>query len=163
MSLTVEAVYEDGLLKPVQPLPFAQHQKVTVTVDANVNVARQMGGMIPQKADLDTAAVRSGCLPEEGHHSGLEERFRELVRQWKDATEFMSSSTEMVLHPAYQQIIGMGPSALPLLIAELRRDPDHWFAALKSISGDDPVPAEDRGKVPRMVQAWVAWGEKRGY
>ena len=25
MSLTVEAVYEDGLLKPVQPLPLAQH------------------------------------------------------------------------------------------------------------------------------------------
>ena len=163
MSLTVEAVYEDGLLKPVQPLPFAQHQKVTVTVDANVNVARQTAGMIQRTDGLDAAAVRSGCLPEEGYQSGLEQRFRELVRQWKGATEFMSSSTEMVLHPAYQQIIGMGPSALPLLIAELRRDPDHWFAALKSISGDDPVPAEDRGKVPRMVQAWVSWGEKRGY
>lgn len=93
----------------------------------------------------------------------LEDRFRELVCQWKEATEFTSSSTEMVMHPAYQQISGMGPAALPLLIVELRRDPDHWFAALKSISGDDPVPAQDRGKVQRMTEAWLAWGEKRGY
>ena len=95
--------------------------------------------------------------------SFIEQRFRRLASEWKEATKFMSSNTSMVMHPAYQQIIGMGPSALPLLIAELRRDPDHWFAALKSISADDPVPPEDRGKVQRMVQAWLVWGEKHGY
>ncbi len=32
MSLTVEAVYEDGVLKPAQPLPLPlkEHEKVTV-------------------------------------------------------------------------------------------------------------------------------------
>jgi hypothetical protein len=99
------------------------------------------------------------CPPE----TRLEDRFRELVRQWKGATEFTSSSTAMVMHPAYQQIIGMGPAVLPLLIAELRRDPDHWFAALKAISGEDPVPPSDRGNVQRMVQAWLAWGKNHGY
>jgi hypothetical protein len=95
--------------------------------------------------------------------SRLEDRFRGLVRQWKEATQFTSSSTEMVMHPAYQQIIRMGPSALPLLVTELRRQPDHWFTALKSISGQDPVPPEDRGKVHRMREAWLAWAEKPGF
>ena len=32
MSLTIEAVYEDGVLKPAQPLLFREHEKVRVTV-----------------------------------------------------------------------------------------------------------------------------------
>jgi predicted DNA-binding antitoxin AbrB/MazE fold protein len=33
MAITFEAVYEDGVLKPVQPLPFKEHEKVSVTVE----------------------------------------------------------------------------------------------------------------------------------
>ncbi len=33
-TLTVEAVFEDGVLRPVQPLPFSTNQKVTITVQA---------------------------------------------------------------------------------------------------------------------------------
>ena len=29
MTLTVEAVYENGVLKPAQPLPLKEHEKVT--------------------------------------------------------------------------------------------------------------------------------------
>ena len=32
MTLTVEAVYENGVLKPAQPLPLKEHEKVQVTV-----------------------------------------------------------------------------------------------------------------------------------
>lgn len=31
-SVTVEAIFENGILRPVQPLPSATPQKVTVTV-----------------------------------------------------------------------------------------------------------------------------------
>ncbi len=92
----------------------------------------------------------------------IERRFRDLVRQWKDATEFTSSTTQMVMHPAYQQIIGMGKEVLPLLLAELRRKPDHWFWALKAITREDPVAAADRGKVRRMAEAWLDWAEHHG-
>jgi hypothetical protein len=68
----------------------------------------------------------------------------------------------MVLHPAYQQIIGMGKEALPFLIRELERNPDHWFWALRAITGEDPVPAEHRGRVRLMAQDWVKWARKRG-
>lgn len=35
MTITVEAVYEDGVLKPSQPLPFGEHQRVQVTIGAS--------------------------------------------------------------------------------------------------------------------------------
>lgn len=33
MTQKVEAIYEDGVLKPLQPLALAEHQRVSVTVD----------------------------------------------------------------------------------------------------------------------------------
>jgi predicted DNA-binding antitoxin AbrB/MazE fold protein len=33
MAFTVEAVYEDGVLKPTEPLPLKEHEKVSVTVE----------------------------------------------------------------------------------------------------------------------------------
>ena len=35
MSITVEAVYEDGVLKPSQALPLKEHQPVRVTVETS--------------------------------------------------------------------------------------------------------------------------------
>ncbi|MBL8793569.1 MAG: hypothetical protein JNM56_06680 [Planctomycetia bacterium] len=93
----------------------------------------------------------------------LYERFQELRRQWKEDTLYLSSITDIALHPAYQRIIGMGREALPLIFAELRRGTDHWFWALKAITGADPVPAADRGKMPRMAAAWLAWARDHGY
>jgi predicted DNA-binding antitoxin AbrB/MazE fold protein len=34
MTLTVEAVYENGVLKPARPLPLREHERVQVTVEA---------------------------------------------------------------------------------------------------------------------------------
>ena len=33
MTITVEATYEDGVLKPARPLALAEHEKVLVTVE----------------------------------------------------------------------------------------------------------------------------------
>ncbi len=33
MSYAVEAIYEDGVLKPDRPLPLKEHEKVQVTVE----------------------------------------------------------------------------------------------------------------------------------
>src|ERR1700687_4065288 len=88
----------------------------------------------------EPAATQAPIFTSRPAESRLEDHFRELARQWKEATEFTSSTTQMVMHPAYQQIIGMGREALPFLLAELRRKPDHWFWALKAITGEDPVP-----------------------
>jgi hypothetical protein len=93
----------------------------------------------------------------------LRERFDQLVIEWKKATRFSSSTREMAMHPAYQRIIGMGPAAVPFLLRELEVDPDHWFWALAAITGEDPVPPEDRGRLKRMAASWLNWGRQQGY
>ena len=57
----------------------------------------------------------------------------------------------------------MGEKVVPRLLAELRRDPDDWFWALHAITGANPVPAESRGDVHAMADAWLHWGLQRGY
>jgi hypothetical protein len=68
----------------------------------------------------------------------------------------------MAMHPAYQQIIGMGREVVPLILRELEREPDHWFWALKAITGEDPVPEQHRGRVRAMADAWIRWGREHG-
>ncbi len=67
------------------------------------------------------------------------------------------------MHPAYQRIIGLGPAVIPLILADLARQPDHWFWALRALTGEDPVPAEARGRVKAMADAWLQWGRENGY
>ena len=74
-----------------------------------------------------------------------------------------SSSARLAEHPAYQQIIALGPEIVPLLLRELERSPDHWFRALHALTGADPVPPESRGKLPEMAAAWLRWGREQGY
>ena len=90
-------------------------------------------------------------------------RFQTLAHQWKRETAHLSNIGKKALHPAYQEIIGMGKSAVPLLLAELRREPDDWFWALHAITGAQPVPAENRGDVKAMADAWLQWGLAQGY
>ncbi len=92
-----------------------------------------------------------------------EKKFRDLVTRWKADTRYTSSVTEMAVHPAYQQIIGMGESAVPLLLRELAENGGHWFWALGAITGEDPVPAESRGRIAEMTAAWLEWGRANGY
>ena len=50
-----------------------------------------------------------------------EQRFQELVLTWKRERGPHSSSAKLAEHPAYQQIIRMGPEVVPLLLRELER------------------------------------------
>ncbi len=90
-------------------------------------------------------------------------RFQQLVRRWKQDTAHISNIGKKALHPAYQELIGMGHAAVPLILAELRREPDDWFWALHAITGANPVPAEIRGNIRLMMEAWLQWGADQGY
>jgi hypothetical protein len=89
--------------------------------------------------------------------------FAEKVAQWKKDTEFTSSSIEIILHPAYQDILGMGEDALPLIFSELEANGGQWFWALRHITKKDPVKIEDRGKTKKMREAWLEWGRQHNY
>jgi hypothetical protein len=90
-------------------------------------------------------------------------RFSNLEKEWKESTPMLSSITEIVMHPSYQQIIGMGPTAIPLIFLSMRRELGHWFWALCAITGENPVSIEHRGKIKEMTEAWLDWGRKQLY
>lgn len=92
--------------------------------------------------------------------------FQNLASSWKEKRHILSSVDAMVIIPEYQRIVGMGETALPMLIAQLKRegdDPDLWFPALHAITGINPVPAEDTGNLVKMARAWIDWANKEGY
>ena len=46
MVLTAEAIYENGVLKPAQPLPLRDYEKVPVIVKPTVSRVRQTAGLM---------------------------------------------------------------------------------------------------------------------
>ena len=85
-----------------------------------------------------------------------EREFHALARQWRTETKHLSSSQAMIQHPAYQKIVGLGLAALPVLLRELQQRPDHWFWALRAISGEDA--ARPGATFRQAVEDWVRWG-----
>lgn len=92
----------------------------------------------------------------------VRERFEQLTSEWKAQSRFLSNTAQMAMLWPYQGIIGLGSTAVPLILAELRRETDHWFWALEAITGENPVPAESAGDVHAAAEAWLNWGRERG-
>ena len=102
------------------------------------------------------AGAASGDVP-------VEQAFKILADKWKRETAIVSSVTKKISHPAYREIIALGPKAVPLIIAELAQRPDHWFSALGEITGENPVSATDKKQLSKAVEAWVSWSSSKGY
>ncbi len=91
----------------------------------------------------------------------LQAEFHALVDQWQTETSFHSSLGEIFTNQAYQRIMAMGRDALPLILAELRRKPGHWFYALEKIAGRDM--AEGAKTFAEARTAWLRWGRDNNY
>jgi hypothetical protein len=118
------------------------------TLEENSSEESQPGEFVPQRTDSEFTT--------------LEREFNKLAEQWRRETVSMSSSTDIVMHPAYYQIIGMGRIALPWILRELQQRGGHWFLALGAITRQNPVNPQDRGKVRKMTEAWLQWGRENG-
>jgi predicted DNA-binding antitoxin AbrB/MazE fold protein len=46
MTISVEAIYENGLLKPTEPLPLQEHERVRLTIEPAVSWAERTAGML---------------------------------------------------------------------------------------------------------------------
>ena len=93
----------------------------------------------------------------------IEQKFQRLAAVWRAETGHLSSTTQMFNHQAYQEIIRMGSAVMPSLLRDLQREPEHWFAALRTITGAQPVSPEDRGQIDKMAEAWLRWATEHGY
>jgi predicted DNA-binding antitoxin AbrB/MazE fold protein len=60
MPITVEAVYENGVLKPTEPLPLKEHEKVRLSIHPTANVQKALEavdrsyGLIHWTGDTET-------------------------------------------------------------------------------------------------------------
>ena len=60
MTFTVEAIYENGVLKPTRVLPFKEHETVRLFIEAPADIQKaleavQRGyGLIPWTGDAET-------------------------------------------------------------------------------------------------------------
>lgn len=95
-----------------------------------------------------------------------------LVRISHD-TVFSSNPGAAREHSHYPHLIGLGEQALPWLLNRLEASSHDVaqsnfnlhciFCALADISGDSPViPESEQGKVEKIAQRWLEWGEAKG-
>lgn len=67
MPKNIEAVYEDGVLKPLSPLSLKEHEKARITLEEGESVARATSGVFSGLNDstIDEIALSPKFLPEE--------------------------------------------------------------------------------------------------
>ena len=68
MAITVEGIYENGVLRPAQPLPFKEREKVQITVMAATSRVRQSAGLMGwtgSQDDADFVALSPELDPQE--------------------------------------------------------------------------------------------------
>lgn len=54
MTMSVEAIYENGVLKLAQSLPLPDQAKVRITIEQGPSTAQQTAGMIGWTGDAET-------------------------------------------------------------------------------------------------------------
>ncbi len=126
--------------------------------------------------DSDELAHLRELLNYEPHVSGLgygqyedeiepadRELFQKLADQWENDTILLSFSNQAAEHPAHQEIISIGKSAVPLILERMQVQGGHWFHTLREITNANPVEPADRGYVEAMKASWLEWGERNGY
>lgn len=94
----------------------------------------------------------------------LRAEFERETKLWENETKFLSNMSTIMTNLHYQRIIGLGPEAVPLILEALQDDnPDWWFWALASITGEDPTNPEHKDYVPfdEAREKWLEWGREK--
>ena len=133
---------------------------------------RELGAKMVDEGESDPAWQKMVTMlrawfgadpPQHEENASLQARFEALVQQWLEDTQVVSSFTVIVSHPAYQEIIAMGPKVVPFILRDLEREPKHWGRALRAITGAQPVPKEHAGRVKQIAEDWLRWARENGY
>jgi hypothetical protein len=147
------------------PVTSGEDDSFTGQRDAWLRWGREQGYLPEVDRSADGANASASPLQDRSANDGptLEQKFQRLSAIWRAETCYLSSTTAMVNHPAYQEIIALGPAVVPLVLRELQERPALWFGALHALTGADPMDPADRGKVRKIAEAWLRWGREQGY
>lgn len=80
-----------------------------------------------------------------------------LLDQWDDDVMVISSMEQIMEHPHVEALMSLGEDVVPLVIERMKSGNLSWgyFSLLHRLTGVDPVPEEERGKVQAMAQRWI--------
>lgn len=90
----------------------------------------------------------------------IREIFEPLAERWEAETEFLSMTPQITGHPAYFEIVGLGPPAVPLVLERLQKSTRPWFQALAAMTRENPAAAAKSHSA--AARAWLEWGRNRG-
>jgi hypothetical protein len=94
----------------------------------------------------------------------VEQQVQRLLATWRAETAVISSSTVLVSHPAYRELIALGQAALPTLFRDLEQTRDgHLSRALAEITGAPPVQSGEGGRIRLVAERWLNWAKENGY
>jgi len=111
---------------------------------------------------MSTIPIRD--VPQAPLEETVEQRVRRLLATWREETAVISSSTVLVSHPAYRELIALGPAALPYLFRDLEQTRDgHLSGALAEITEAQPVAPGEGGKIRLVAERWLNWARENGY
>lgn len=99
--------------------------------------------------------------------AGAEKHIPLLLKKLRKETAFISSTTEIMEHPAFESITAWGYQAIPYLLDDLLHKPS-WAPlwALEGITEDIQgidVPEDSLGRLLDITYLWLKWGYKRDY
>ena len=134
------------------------HLVSSETAESNFSLDSRAGVVKLLNEQLPSAATRESRF---AHRVAARVEFHRLYSQWREETAFLSSLSDIAMNSKYQQIIGMGRDALPLIFNELQRKNDHWYWALEAITGKNPAES-CKGDLEEMRTAWIAWAKANG-
>jgi hypothetical protein len=103
--------------------------------------------------------VEGSVFVKEMYKRELRVKFDSYTITWLNETMFTSSSSEIFSNNAYRSIIGLGTEVIPLIIEDLKINDYHWFYALESLTGVNPIQKEHRGVIQLMKEDWLNWAE----
>lgn len=132
-------------------------------IEENRSLRRRIGKLELQLISAVSSEVHDGLVASklhDGRDKDLIASFEELAGRWSADCLFESSSDKLFSHPAYQRIIGLGPKVVPLIVRRLQGEPDHWFWALRAITGENP--ASGHKNLDDAAEAWIGWATVRG-
>lgn len=90
----------------------------------------------------------------------VREIFEPLAERWEEETAFLSMTPQITGHPAYFEIVALGPPAVPLILERLKKSTRPWFQALAAMTRENP--AADAETNSEAAHAWLEWGQSRG-
>lgn len=114
----------------------------------------------PPKRELHVVRKACSAEPQKASKAKLTEQFESLARQWKRETATVGHLSKIVMHPAYQRIMAMGPNVIPLILQEMSKESGHWFWALHNLVPNGEDPAEGTTTIKDARRAWLDWGKQ---